>query len=207
MSPPSGSRFTAVSARMTVSNATLPNDNSGKSSASPSAWVGIDGSTHTKAILQTGIDFTVDASGAVEYNAWYEWYPEYAYDWIGFEIRAGDELEMSVEATSPSTGTAVIRNLSTGKHVSKTLSAPQPDATLAGQNAEWIVEKYLYNGEPVHLANFGRVRFTDLRAETSGAGVLNAAGAEMVLLVQNNHIVGNATSPGPTELEVTYVGP
>lgn len=206
-SPPSGSKFTAVSARMTVPKATLPNDGSTQSSASASAWVGIDGSTYTKAILQTGIDLTVDASGAVEYTAWYEWYPDYAYDWTGLEIHAGDELEMSVEATSPNEGTAVINNLSTGQRVSKTLSAPQADATLAGQNAEWIVEKYLYNGQPVRLANFGSVHFTDLRAETSGAGVLNAAGAEMITLTQNGNVVAQAKSPSPTELDVTYVGP
>lgn len=33
-----------------------------------SAWVGIDGDTCGNAILQTGLDFTVDARGSVSYD-------------------------------------------------------------------------------------------------------------------------------------------
>lgn len=42
-----------------------------------SAWVGIDGDTAQNSILQTGVDFYVEGS-SVSYDAWYEWYPDYA---------------------------------------------------------------------------------------------------------------------------------
>lgn len=42
-----------------------------------SAWVGIDGDTASNSILQTGVDFYVEGS-SVGYDAWYEWYPDYA---------------------------------------------------------------------------------------------------------------------------------
>lgn len=42
-----------------------------------SQWVGIDGDTCQTAILQTGIDWYVDGT-SVSYDAWYEWYPDYA---------------------------------------------------------------------------------------------------------------------------------
>ena len=63
-----GSGFTAASA---VAN--VPKGGGG-SSAAGSAWVGIDGATCDSAILQTGFDWYGDGT----YDAWYEWYPEYA---------------------------------------------------------------------------------------------------------------------------------
>ncbi|RQM07999.1 hypothetical protein DH86_00004265 [Scytalidium sp. 3C] len=60
-----GSGFTAASAVVNVPEA------SGGSSASGSAWVGIDGDTCDRAILQTGFNWYGDGS----YVPWYEWYP------------------------------------------------------------------------------------------------------------------------------------
>lgn len=42
-----------------------------------SAWVGIDGDTADNSILQTGVDFYAEG-GEVGFDAWYEWYPDYA---------------------------------------------------------------------------------------------------------------------------------
>lgn len=63
-----GSGFTAVSAVANVPRGT------GGSSAAASAWVGIDGDSCETAILQTGFDWYGDGT----YDAWYEWYPEFA---------------------------------------------------------------------------------------------------------------------------------
>jgi hypothetical protein len=89
-SPPSGQTFNAVSGKFTVPAPSAPSGvaaTDGEYSAS--AWVGIDGNTYSTAILQTGLDFTVSTSGAVSYDAWYEWYPDYAYD-FDLTISAGD---------------------------------------------------------------------------------------------------------------------
>lgn len=89
-SPPSGQTFNAVSGRFTVPTPSIPSGveaTDGEYSAS--AWVGIDGNTYSTAILQTGVDFTVSTSGEVSYDAWYEWYPDYAYD-FDLTISAGD---------------------------------------------------------------------------------------------------------------------
>lgn len=89
-SPPSGQTFNAVSGRFTVPTPSAPSGvaaTDGEYSAS--AWVGIDGNTYSTAILQTGVDFTVTTSGEVSYDAWYEWYPDYAYD-FDLTISAGD---------------------------------------------------------------------------------------------------------------------
>ncbi|PYH40222.1 A4/G1 family peptidase, partial [Aspergillus saccharolyticus JOP 1030-1] len=134
-SPPSASAtYTAVTGTFTVPEPT------GTGNGAASAWVGIDGDTYGNAILQTGIDFTLE-NGQASYDAWYEWYPDYAYDFSGsLDISAGDEIVAIVESYSSTRGIATIENKSTGKSVSKTLSAPDSSAKLGGQNAEWIVE-------------------------------------------------------------------
>lgn len=89
-SPPSGQTFNAVSGKITVPTPSIPSGvDATDGEYSASAWVGIDGNTYSTAILQTGIDFTVSTSGAVSYDAWYEWYPDYAYD-FDLTISAGD---------------------------------------------------------------------------------------------------------------------
>jgi hypothetical protein len=97
-SPPSGQTFNAVSGKFTVPTPSVPSGvaaTDGEYSAS--AWVGIDGNTYSTAILQTGVDFTVSTSGEVSYDAWYEWYPDYAYD-FDLTISAGDVSTLVVIA-------------------------------------------------------------------------------------------------------------
>jgi hypothetical protein len=89
-SPPSGQTFNAVSGKFTVPTPSAPSGVAATDGDySASAWVGIDGNTYSTAILQTGVDFTVSTSGEVSYDAWYEWYPDYAYD-FDLTISAGD---------------------------------------------------------------------------------------------------------------------
>lgn len=89
-SPPSGQTFNAVSGKITAPTPPAPSgiaSTDGEYAAS--AWVGIDGNIYSSAILLTGLDFTVSTSGAVSYDAWYEWYPDYAMD-FDLAISAGD---------------------------------------------------------------------------------------------------------------------
>jgi len=89
-SPPSGQTFNAVSGKITVPVPSIPSGvDATDGEYSASAWVGIDGNTYSTAILQTGVDFTVTTSGEVSFDAWYEWYPDYAYD-FDLTISAGD---------------------------------------------------------------------------------------------------------------------
>ena len=99
-SPPSGQTFNAVSGKFTVPTPSAPSGVSATDGEySASAWVGIDGNTYSTAILQTGVDFTVSTSGEVSYDAWYEWYPDYAYD-FDLTISAGDVRNSSLNVPS-----------------------------------------------------------------------------------------------------------
>ncbi|KAF9241640.1 peptidase A4 family-domain-containing protein [Melanogaster broomeanus] len=169
---PSGT-FTYVTGTFTVPTPT-------GSDGSASAWVGIDGDTCGTAILQTGIDFTI-SNGAVSYDAWYEWYPAFAYDFSGISIAAGNVIKVTVTASSTKSGTAVIQNLSTGQTVSKALTSSH---ALCEANAEWIVEDFEQGGRMVPFANFGTVQFTSASASGPG-GTYSPSGATIIDIEQN----------------------
>jgi len=200
-SPPSGQIFNGVSASFVVPTPQVPSGESSSGTYAASAWVGIDGYTYQHAILQTGIDFTI-SDGEVSFDAWYEWYPDYAYD-FNLEVNAGDTISVSVTASSLSAGTAVITNESTGESVSKSLTAPSSSSHLAGENAEWIVEDFEEGGSLVNLANFGTVTFTGATAQTAET-TENASGAT-IFDIKTGTTVYTSVSDDGSSVSVSYV--
>lgn len=98
-----------------------------------------DTAPRTSAILQTGVDFLIEGT-ETEYAAWYEWYPDYSYDFDNFDVSPGDVITATVKATSKTAGTATIENQSTGDSVTHTFSDEASLGSLCLTNAEWIVE-------------------------------------------------------------------
>ncbi|PQE06679.1 aspergillopepsin-2 precursor protein [Rutstroemia sp. NJR-2017a BBW] len=178
-----------------------PSGSSNEEYWAASAWVGIDGDTCETAILQTGVDFIITEAGEYEYDAWYEWYPDYAYD-FDLTISAGDVIKTTVEATSLKAGTATIENVTTGKTVSISLTS---SSSLCGENAEWIVEDFESGSELVALADFGTVTFTDCSAATSetSEGVSDAT----VIDIESDEgkVLTSVTLESSSEIVVTYV--
>ncbi|PPQ69984.1 hypothetical protein CVT26_013271 [Gymnopilus dilepis] len=189
---PSGT-FTSVTGTFTVPT---PSGSSGAASA----WVGIDGDTCGNAILQTGVDFTI-SNGRVSYDAWYEWYPDYAYDFSGITIKAGDQIKLTVTASSTKAGTAVIQNLSTGKTVTKSLTS---SAALCEENAEWIVEDFEEGSSLVPFANFGTVTFTNAVATTKSGSTVGPSGATTIDIKQNNQVL-TSVSTSSSGVTIKYV--
>jgi len=190
--------YTSVTGTFTVPTPSSPNGDSGSYSAS--AWVGIDGDTCGNAILQTGVDFSIDG-GSVSYDAWYEWYPDYAYDFSGISFNAGDQVQLTVSATSESEGSATIENLSTGQTVTQSLSS---SSSLCEYNAEWIVEDYEEGSSLVSFANFGTVTFSGASAGTN-SGSVGPSGATIIDIDQNNQVL-TSSSVGDDSVTVQYVG-
>lgn len=203
--PPAGSTFTSVTGRFTVPTPSKPAGVSGSSFAA-SAWVGIDGDTAQNAILQTGIDFNLANSGGVSFDAWFEWFPNFATDFTGIPISAGHVISLTVTSTSSSAGTAVIENVSTGVTVTKALTAPDTSAHLQGQNAEWIVEDFEEGDSLVPFADFGTVVFSDASAKTSSGATVTLADADPIILVsESDEALTTVSFPSTSEVEVTYV--
>ncbi|KZP06760.1 aspergillopepsin [Athelia psychrophila] len=170
------------------------------SSGSASAWVGIDGDTCGSAILQTGIDFTIDG-GDVSYDAWYEWYPAVSTDFSGISFSAGDSVTLTVTATSTKAGSAVIENNTTGKKVTKSLTS---SSALCQQNAEWIVEDFEEGSSLVKFADFDEVVFTGATAKTISGDSVGPSGATLLDIKQSSKVL-TSVSATTSGLTVKYV--
>ncbi|KIY53723.1 hypothetical protein FISHEDRAFT_63270 [Fistulina hepatica ATCC 64428] len=192
--------YTAVTGTFTVPTPSVPDDaSSSNGSYSASAWVGIDGDTCSNAILQAGLDFTIDADlGNVSYDGWYEWYPDYSYD-FDISFSAGDVVTVTVTATSTTSGTAVIENTTTGQTVSTSITSSY---ALCEQNAEWIVEDYEEGNSPVAFADFGVVTFTDAEA-TMSSGTVGPENATIFDIEQDT--VLTSVSISSDSINITYI--
>jgi len=189
-----GTGYTSVTGTFTVPTPTT--------AGSGSAWVGIDGDTCGTAILQTGIDWTKSGS-SITYDAWYEWYPDYAYDFSGITIAAGNTIKVTVTATSDTAGTATIQNVSTGKTVTHSFSNEASEGSLCEYNAEWIVEDFEEGSSLVDFADFGTVTFTSASATKSGSSV-GVTGATIIDLKQSNSVLTDCSLVGSSGVTCTY---
>ena len=150
------------------------------------------------AILQTGLSFYLD--GTIQ--GWYEWIPG---DWAtidSFSASAGDQVKMKVQATSTSSSTATLENLSAGQSVSHTFT--NPEFTLCETNAQRIVENFESGGSLVPFADFGSVTFTDASA-TGSRGTVTPSGATIINIESNGQILISCSISGG-DVSCTYIG-
>ncbi|KAH8701554.1 putative aspergillopepsin [Talaromyces proteolyticus] len=192
--------YSSVTAEFVVPKPSAPSGGSSSTQYCASAWVGLDGDTCGTAILQTGVDFCVQG-GSPSYDAWYEWYPDYAYDFSGITISAGNTIKITVTASSKTAGKATVENVSTGKTVTHSFSGES--AALCEYNAEWIVEDFESGSSLVPFANFGTVTFTGAQATKSGSTV-DTSGATIIDIKQNNKVLTSSSASGST-VKVSYV--
>lgn len=141
------------------------------------------------------------------YDAWYEWIPDNAYDFSGISISAGATIEMSVEATSTTSGIATITNQSNGQSVSHTFTSGQVQSSLCQTNAEWIVKDFtIISGGSQSLAPFpafSTVTFNDATA-VQGGSTVGVSGAQLIDLVDSNQNVITTASASGSQVVVTY---
>ncbi|KAJ4417490.1 hypothetical protein N0V82_006154 [Gnomoniopsis sp. IMI 355080] len=195
-----GSGYKSVTGTFVVPTPSTPSGGSSRTEYAASAWVGIDGDTASNSILQTGVDFYVEGS-SIGFDAWYEWYPDYAYDFSGITISAGDTIKVTVTATSTTAGTATVQNVSKGTTVTHTFTSQSK--ALQELNAEWIVEDFSSGNSLVPFADFGTVTFTGASA-TTGSGTVTPAGATIIDIEQNGDVLTSVSVSGST-VTVSYV--
>ena len=190
-----GSGYETVIGTFTVPTPSVPSGGSSSTEYSASAWVGIDGDTCGTAILQTGIDFNVQGS-SVSFDAWYEWYPDYAYTFSGFKVSAGDVIKLTAAAKTTAAGSVTIENKTTGKSVSHSFSSESNK--LCETNAEWIVEDYNEGDSQVPFANFGTVTFTGASVTKTDGTTVGVSGAEIIDIKQDSVLTQCSTSGSST---------
>ncbi|KAJ7041948.1 aspergillopepsin [Mycena alexandri] len=208
--------YKSVTGTFVVPTPKVPSGKSTSGTYAASAWVGIDGDTCGSAILQTGIDFTI-SGGRVSFDAWYEYFPDFAHDFTGITISAGNTIKLTVTASSATAGTATIQNLSTGVvslfclsfRSSYLVYRPSPSrlplpARLCFENAEWIVEDFEEGSSLVPFANFGTVTFTGAQATLQSGGVVGPSGSVLIDIQQGNTVLTSVSSSS-SGVTVTYV--
>lgn len=126
-------------------------------------------------------------------------------DFSGITISEGDSILMTVVATSKTSGTATIENLTTGTTVKETFTGVT-DGSLCEYDAEWIVEDFEECGntcELVPFADFGTVTFTDVSAIKSGSTVTPSS-ATIIDIEQSGKVL-TSCSASSSEVTCTYV--
>jgi hypothetical protein len=194
-----GNSYTSVTGTIVVPTPKQPSGGNTRTQYAASAWVGIDGDTCDSAILQTGVDFYIQG-GQVSFDGWYEWYPDYSYNFDTFRVSAGDTIRMTVTATSTAAGNAMLENMSTGQSVSQSFT--RESNVLCETNAEWIVEDFSDGNSLVPLADFTTVTFTDATA-VSGGSTVDTSGATIMDIRQNGQVL-TSCSGGGSEVSCTY---
>jgi Peptidase A4 family len=195
-----GNSFTSVTATIVVPTPQTPSGGNAFTQYAATAWVGIDGDTCQSAILQTGVDFWIQ-DGQPTFDGWYEWYPEASSNFNGFQVSAGDTIEMTVTASSTTSGKATLNNLSTGQSVSHTFRGSN-GGELCLTNAEWIVEDFSEGGSLVPFADFSTVTFTGASA-VSGGSTVDTSGSTIVDIKQNNKVLTSCSASG-SEVTCSY---
>ena len=205
LNPPAGTTFQQAHGYFNVPQPSPP-PGAAPGTYAASAWVGIDGDTYGNAILQSGCDFLADTNGGTSYDCWYEWFPNALVDFDNFGVQAGDVIAVAVVADANNYGTATITNTRTGQVASQIVNAPNDQAVLGGQNAEWIVEDFSSNGGLVPFANFGQVHFTGTNAQGANGQVVGNDGADTIVITQNGRQLTDVQIPSGSEVVVTYTG-
>lgn len=108
---------------------------------------------------------------------------------------------MYVNATTSTTGSATIENLTTGKTVTKNLTST---SALGGENAEWIVEDFEEGDSLVPFADFGNVTFTNCVASTSASSEGVSSATVMDIENSSDQVLTDTTLISDSSFEVSY---
>ena len=139
---------------------TVPAISANPSDAYAALWVGIDGfSNQTVEQIGTGHGWV---NGAQIDYAWFEMYPQGAYQLIGFPLNNGDVIGGNVAYIGNYIFELTLYNYTQGVYYTVPTSYTT-STTAARSSAEWIVEAP-YNGGVLPLANFGTVAFNECLA-------------------------------------------
>ncbi|OBT67379.1 hypothetical protein VE03_03052 [Pseudogymnoascus sp. 23342-1-I1] len=180
----------------------VPNFRGGDPSQSANMWVGIDGRYCSSAILQTGLVAYGDGS----FWIWTEWWKNSMQNYeSGLTFSPGDTLRFTVHSQSTTSGTTTVENLSNGQWVSETYTS-ETDYPLCETDAEWILEDWTQNGEPVPLHNWGTISIFDTVARNP-SGQVTAAGADIVNININGRTLTESSIESDGTVGVTYIGP
>jgi Peptidase A4 family len=131
-----------------------------------SYWVGLGGAGDAQALEQTGTEMDCNADGTSSHHAWYELVPAAPVN-LDLNISAGDHMTGKVTVSGTNV-TVTLTDQTTGQSATKNLQMDNPDVS----SAEWIAEAPSQcdgsGCQPLPLADFGNVTFSNSTATANG---------------------------------------
>jgi hypothetical protein len=197
-SPPEGTTFKTVKGTIEVPH--FSPGNAPHHSWWTSLWLGIDGATNVKDILQAGFDTQLFSNGTIKFHPWIEYYPA-GNIWLqDFPICEGDIITITVTAETPSLGVAILENETKGIRRSRTVPKPKPSATIRGQNAEWIEELW-----GPGFANYHTFRFTNVEAITDSGENLDLTNGTVWDIRDDGQVFTDCKIDGPRAMSCDWI--
>ncbi|CAK7212018.1 hypothetical protein SCUCBS95973_001320 [Sporothrix curviconia] len=199
-----GTDLKMVTGTLSVPLPRVPSGGSSDTFYGASAWVGFDGDSNCPdTILQVGIDFNIQ-NGTVSYDAWFEWYPDYAYNFVGFPLHAGDVVTLTATATNTTSGLVIIENKTTNQNVMHTfVGEEQP---LCRTSAEWIVEDYSVGGGLVDMCDWGRATFTNCEAQQASGSTASLSNATVYDITDDGELMTDCSTSGSNTVTCEFTG-
>ncbi len=200
-----GTAFKTVTAVWNIPEVFSPANDGG--SYYSSYWIGMDGSG-SRDVFQVGVrSDSFGLNGAVRtQRAWWEWYPEDEVDITNFPVSPGQSILGLLTVISNVIGNVLLINQTTGLTTAFGVVAPS-GTSLAGNCAEWIVERPAFNGVFSTLADYGEMNFKDCSAGTSGGITLLSSAGVSYNMSNGTQIVSQGTLQGANTVNCVYTGP
>jgi hypothetical protein len=175
---------------------TVPNPNAiSDGSYYASEWVGIDG-WNSGDVLQAGTETHISKIWFItsrDVYTWWEWFPAGEVKISNLPVSPGDVMYCLICADSTTHATVTFSNQSTGVGTRFDITPPS-GTTLAGNVAEWIVERPSINGSVAALTDYAACYFDECLAGGS-LRVDNLSGASLITMTGG----GGATLSEPTQ--------
>lgn len=180
-------------------------------------WVGLDGFGASSDVLQAGTEgdvSCVNSDSTPTIYPWFEWFPDYSFEITNFPLAVGSSVFVSVEATSATTGQAMIVNLQTGAYTTTPITPPS-GTRLTGNSVEWIMERpTLEDNKLGTLSDFGVAMMCYELAQVVGVSGSVSPGAPgagqssyLITMVNDGTTIAEAAAMGPTGQAFSVQGP
>ncbi len=186
-----------------------------------SFWIGLDGG-QTPDLVQAGTqqqNVTVSVLGLSwslsTYYAWTQFLPQQQDEQqiANFPVRPGDEIACQVwvadagqmPSLNGSSGVFLVMNLTAGVS-SGYLYTPRGTTTVAGAEAEWIMERPTVIGKLPDLADYGTAQVTDAYARTVSGGYVSYQGAanEQITMFNGADVLSAASAVDSVTMKFSW---
>ncbi|KAJ5350434.1 hypothetical protein N7541_008161 [Penicillium brevicompactum] len=199
-----GSGYNAVTAEFTIPRIKLPLDARPNWQYCASAWIGLDGLGCPGGGLQAGVSFCLNGT-KVSYNVWSDW--DHRHNMDDLSLVVGDIVKLTVNTTTPTTGTAVVENLTNGKVTAHEFAGENTRGSLCRSYAEWIVEDYLEDSFLlVPFVDFGITIFSGAQANTTDGRSVGPSDATTLDMQQGPSEILTSSSVTKDSVAIKYVG-